>query len=242
MRNARGEDVPNVREFAEIALESGAHGITLHPRPDRRHALVEDVATLTELTRSHKREFNLEGNPFAPPKPGYPGITAMVEEYRPAQCTLVPDADNQLTSDHGWDLSRPRQDLIDKILQLKELGTRVCLFVDAHTASVQGAKQHLADGVELFTGPWARETAGSLSTSWSQALMPYQQAAQCAEERGLTVNAGHDLNTDNLLPIASLPGIAEVSIGQALVADALRLGMANAVTAYLRILQQVRPT
>src|SRR5688572_13673529 len=162
LRNSRGGGEPDVVRAARACLDAGAHGITVHPRPDARHVRADDVHALAELTREYGVEFNLEGNPFAPPRSGYPGFLALCEEVRPAQATLVPDSDAQLTSDHGFDFARDADALRPLVAQLRTLHCRISLFADAHLDA--GDDMHLAasigaDRVELYTGPYAEAHA-----------------------------------------------------------------------------------
>ncbi|OAX55830.1 pyridoxine 5'-phosphate synthase, partial [Xanthomonas translucens pv. translucens] len=155
LRNSRGGELPSVLEAARACVDAGAHGITVHPRPDRRHIHAEDVLALAELTGARGVEFNIEGNPFAPPRTGYPGLIALCAQARPAQATLVPDGDGQLTSDHGFDFGRDSERLRPLIAELKALGCRVSLFVDAGNPDLARAADVGADRVELYTGPYA---------------------------------------------------------------------------------------
>ena len=238
LRNAREGNCPDVVACARIALEAGAAGITVHPRPDGRHIRAHDVYALKRLVEEHPgAEFNIEGNPSAPPRRGYPGFDALIEAARPHQCTLVPDADAQLTSDHGWDLStaNARAEVKRAIARYRQCGARVSLFLDPVPEQITGAKHAGADRIELYTGPYAElaQRRGldheATTASWNR----YRDAARFAAELGLGVNAGHDLNLANLRRFVAMGGIAEVSIGQALIADALRFGLADAVRQYV---------
>jgi len=238
LRNSRGGDDPDVVRAARACLDAGAHGITVHPRPDARHIRSDDVLALADLTRESGVEFNLEGNPFAPPRPGYPGFLALCEQVRPAQATLVPDSDAQLTSDHGFDFARDRDRLRPLVERLHELGCRVSLFADAHDDAGEGAIEHAAatgaDRIELYTGPFAEAAANSDAAPM---LARFATVAERARTAGLGVNAGHDLSQANLgLFLRSVPGVLEVSIGHALVGEALYDGLAATVRAYLAIL------
>lgn len=238
LRNSRGGREPDVVAAARACLDAGAHGITVHPRPDARHIRADDVYALAELTRARGVEFNLEGNPFAPPRPGYPGFLALCERTRPAQATLVPDGDAQLTSDHGFDFVKDAVQLRPLVTQLKGMGCRVSLFADAHgdpaTCTIARASDCGADRVELFTGPWAEAFAQGEP---ERMLERFAGAAMRAQAAGLGVNAGHDLNQENLQAfLAALPGVLEVSIGHALVAEALYAGLSTTVSRYLRLL------
>ena len=233
LRNSRGGNAPDVVRAARACLEAGAHGITVHPRPDARHIRAADVLALSALCRERRVEFNLEGNPFAAPRPGYPGFLALCEQARPAQATLVPDGDGQLTSDHGFDFERDRDRLRPLVAALHELGCRVSLFADAGGA-MDAAAATGAARVELYTGPFAEAFAAGDA---APALARCAETAARAQAAGLGVNAGHDLSQANLGPfLAAVPGVAEVSIGHALVDEALYAGLDATVRAYLRIL------
>jgi len=231
LRNTRHVGVPSVTHFARICLEAGADGITLHPRPDQRHIRpidVDHVATL--LVGYPEAELNIEGNPFH-------GLLAFVEAERPAQCTLVPDSEEQATSDHGWDLAKDGERLRPILAHLRSLGVRSSLFMDADASAVVRAKEIGADRVELYTEPYAAAFANG---DYAVTLAACAVAARAATAAGLGVNAGHDLNLANLGPfLAVVPEVLEVSIGHALVADALELGMAETVRRYAAIARGV---
>lgn len=234
LRNSRGGAEPDVLRAALTCLDAGAHGITVHPRPDRRHITAEDVLALSALTAARAAEFNIEGNPFAPPREGYPGLLPLCATTRPAQATLVPDGDGQLTSDHGFDFARDGQRLRPLIAELKAMGCRVSLFVDAGNERLEDAAAIGADRIELYTGPYAQaHAAGNADT----ALALFAAAARRAHAAGLGVNAGHDLSQDNLRAfLASVPGVEEVSIGHALISEALYEGLSTTVRRYLALL------
>jgi pyridoxine 5-phosphate synthase len=233
LRNARGGAEPSVPAAARVCLEAGAGGITVHPRPDQRHIRADDVRALAQLCRG-RAEFNIEGNVFAPPRPGYPGLLALVAETRPTQCTLVPDADGQITSDHGFDLAVDGERLRPHIAALKAHGCRVSLFVDADARALERAAAIGADRVEIYTGPYA---AAHARGDPARALAQCVAAAERARAAGLGVNAGHDLNQANLgALVAAIPYLAEVSIGHALIGEALYAGLAATVRAYLALL------
>lgn len=236
LRNSRGGKEPDVLRAAITCLDAGAHGITVHPRPDQRHIRTDDVLALADLTRQRNVEFNLEGNPFAPPRDGYPGFLALCEQVRPAQATLVPDSDAQITSDHGFDFARDSQRLAPLISQLKSLGCRVSLFVDAGGPLLENAAALGADRVEIYTGPYAEAHAlGEPGQALADCITTARQAAAV----GLGVNAGHDLNQDNLGDfLANVPNVLEVSIGHALIGDALYDGLDQTVRRYLAILER----
>lgn len=233
LRNARGGIEPDVCHAAEICLAAAAGSITVHPRPDRRHIHPDDVRALAALCRG-RAEFNIEGNGFAPPREGYPGLLALVRETRPTQCTLVPDADGQITSDHGFDLHVDAARLRPLIAELKACGARVSLFMDADAADIARAAELGADRVELYTGPYA---AAFEAGECARELAACVAAAARARSVGLAVNAGHDLDQANLPALkAAIPFLAEVSIGHALIGEALYAGLAPTVQAYLKIL------
>lgn len=236
LRNARGGTTPDVVRAARTCLQAGAHGITVHPRPDARHIRADDVFALAELTREYGVEFNLEGNPFAPPRKGYPGFLALCEQARPAQATLVPDGDGQITSDHGFDFARDAEALEPLVAGLKALDCRVSLFADAG-CDVERAAGTGADRIELFTGPYADAfTAGEAAS----ALDACADTARRARRVGLGINAGHDLDQRNLGPfLQHVPGIEEVSIGHALIGEALYEGLDATVRAYLSVIDLV---
>ncbi len=233
LRNSRGGDEPDVVRAARTCLDAGAHGITVHPRPDRRHIHAEDVLALAALTTERGVEFNIEGNPFAPPRPGYPGLVQLCAQTRPAQVTLVPDGDGQLTSDHGFDFARDGERLRPLIGQLKALGCRVSLFVDAGNPDIGQAATLGADRVELYTGPYAEAHAGGDAQA---TLQLFADAARRAQAAGLGVNAGHDLSQANLRDfLDAVPDVLEVSIGHALIGEALYEGLDATVRHYLAL-------
>ncbi len=226
VRNTRHLGIPSVTRAATLCLEAGAHGITVHPRPDERHIRAVDVRDLAQLMKDWpQREFNIEGNPFQ-------NLMAFVREFRPQQCTFVPDSEGQFTSDHGWNLAHDGERLRPLIAEARRLGVRVSLFMDADAAAMAAAKAVGADRVELYTEPFA----AAWGTPQQEAeLTRFALAAQAALDAGLGVNAGHDLNRDNLAAfVQRVPGVSEVSIGHALIADALERGYQATVIDYLR--------
>jgi len=234
LRNSRGGTAPDVVRAARACLDAGAHGITVHPRPDARHIQARDVLALAALCRERDVEFNLEGNPFAPPREHYPGFHALCAQARPSQATLVPDGDAQLTSDHGFDFARDADNLRPHVAALKALGCRVSLFVDAGDPQVAEAAAVGADRVELYTGPFAEQFAAGDAGALLAACAGTARRAQAA---GLGVNAGHDLNQANLAAfLAAVPDVLEVSIGHALIDEALYAGLDATVRAYVSIL------
>lgn len=234
IRNSREGNYPDVVEQAKVCIAQGAEGITVHPRPDQRHIRPDDVRRLAALVNPiDSVEFNIEGNPFAPAVGSYPGFIQLVEETLPDQCTLVPDGDDQLTSDHGFDLHSSGEKLRPIIMQLKALGMRVSLFMDPDLEQIELAKQIGADRIELYTGPYA---AAWGSDQLEGIFQEHVAAAELATRLGMGVNAGHDLNLDNLAKFASIPNLLEVSIGHAFTVDSLAMGMPKAVQAYKALL------
>jgi pyridoxine 5-phosphate synthase len=231
LRNSRGGALPDVLTAARVAIAAGADGITVHPRPDLRHIRPDDVIALARMLTV---EFNIEGNPFAGPNPlGYPGFIELVEVVRPAQVTLVPDSDAQITSDHGFDVAQDRERLAPVIARLKRCGARVSLFVDAGSAWGADLRTLGADRIEIYTGPYARAFA---TGDCGAELAACARTATDARSAGLAVNAGHDLDQTNLGPLLQAAGpIAEVSIGHALINDAIFDGLAETVRRYRAI-------
>jgi pyridoxine 5-phosphate synthase len=230
IRNSREGNYPSVVEHAKTCIDCGVDGITVHPRPDQRHIRPDDVRQLAALTRSFDEvEFNIEGNPFADALGSYPGLIALVQETQPDQCTLVPDADNQLTSDHGFDLTQQADALLPIIDQIKAMGVRVSLFMDPDLQQIKLASDVGADRIELYTGPYA---AAWGSNQLENLFQQHLDAAKLATSLGMGVNAGHDLNLDNLAKFASIPDLLEVSIGHAFTVDSLNMGMVSALRAY----------
>ena len=234
LRNQREVGVPSVVGLSKIALEAGAHGITVHPRPDARHITPSDVDELSELLASREwadREYNIEGNPL---DFGGGHLMPILRRVKPTQATLVPDDPAQNTSDHGWDVVQHLDTLKPIVAELKDLDCRVSLFLDPDPEMAKHAADTGADRIELYTESYAvaYEQGGD---ALSQSLAAFTATAEAAESVGLGVNAGHDLNLDNLPGFIAIPNVLEVSIGHALVADALSMGMEEAVKAYRSI-------
>jgi pyridoxine 5-phosphate synthase len=238
LRNTRHLDIPSVTRAATLCLQAGAQGITVHPRPDERHIRARDVHELADLMKAWPdREYNIEGNPFH-------NLMDFIRELagrgmRPHQATFVPDSEGQFTSDHGWQLSEPDSGDAERlrllIAECHDLGVRVSLFMDAEPQAMAVAKALGADRVELYTEPYA---AAHGTAQQAVQLDRFAAAARAALAVGLEVNAGHDLNRDNLKDfLRVVPGVKEVSIGHALIADALELGYAATVQDYLRCIR-----
>ncbi len=231
LRNSRGGALPDVVQAARVAINAGADGITVHPRPDQRHIRHADVNALASMLTV---EFNIEGNPFAAATPGgYPGLIEMVDVVRPTQVTLVPDSDAQITSDHGFDVGRDAGRLAPLIARLRTIGVRVSLFVDAGSTWGQQLRALGADRIEIYTGPYAQAFAAGNAVA---ALDACRRTADDARAAGLQVNAGHDLDLANLpLLLHGAGPVAEVSIGHALFNDALYAGLDDSVRRYREI-------
>jgi len=225
IRNSRHIGIPSVTKAAKICIQAGADGITVHPRPDERHIRRSDVYELAEIVTTV--EFNIEGNPFQPP------FMEIVRDVQPTQCTLVPDTPDTFTSDSGWDLTKDCDRLVPVIEELKSLGMRISLFMDADRAQIERVPATGADRIELYTEPYA--TACREQHNLEAVFKQYAAAAEKARELGLGINAGHDLNLDNLAKFLTIPDIQEVSIGHALTAEALEMGLSNTVREYLKI-------
>jgi pyridoxine 5-phosphate synthase len=230
LRNTRHLGIPSVLRAATLCLQAGADGITVHPRPDERHIRSHDVHELAALLRDWPQaEYNIEGNPFH-------NLMGFIRALRPQQATFVPDSEGQFTSDHGWDLQPGAGDgerLRPLIDECHALGVRVSLFMDPEADAMAAARAVGADRVELYTEPYAAAHGQPEPSSQAAQLARFAAAAAAAQAQGLGVNAGHDLNRDNLADfLRAVPGVLEVSIGHALVADALEFGLADTVRAY----------
>ena len=238
IRNSRDTTNPNIPQHAQMCIDAGANGITVHPRPDQRHIRVTDCFDLASMLHV---EFNIEGNPMTGPRKtersdveDYPGFMALVKEIRPTQCTLVPDGDGQLTSDHGFDLKQDGEQVARLVQELQSLGIRTSLFMDPDPEQIRLAAQTGTDRIELYTETYARafRTGDDLEHVFQQ----FVRAAEVAVDEGLGLNAGHDLDLNNLPRFATIAGLKEVSIGHHLTVDAIRMGLADAVAAYQRAL------
>lgn len=224
LRNARGGNIPNLVEAARRIQEFGAQGITIHPRPDERHITCQDTYDLKPFVYT---EYNIEGNPFRP-------FLDMVLEIKPTQVTLVPDGDNVLTSNAGWNTIQHKDYLIDIIAELKENSIRTSIFVDPDPKMIEGAKATGTDRIELYTESFAHQ----YQLGNENGIKPYTECAVLANQLGLGINAGHDLSLDNISFFKqNIPGLLEVSIGHALISESLYLGLENVVAMYLHKLK-----
>ena len=241
LRNSREGNYPSVIEFAELCIRTGCHGITVHPRPDLRHIHPRDVLELSNLIEPHHNQLdlNIEGNPFSQSNDHYPGFMTLIEQARPHQATLVPDNEQQLTSDHGFNLTLTHKQLTPIIKQIQRWNIRVSLFMEADIQQIKLASDIGVDRIELYTGPYA-EAYAKQSEDLDILYQRYYQTAEAAQKLGLGVNAGHDLNLDNLGKFLQIPGIQEVSIGHGLTVDALKMGYSHALKHYLAICNRGR--
>ena len=241
IRNSRETPIPSVVEAAVTSIKAGAQGITVHPRPDMRHIKPSDVYDLAELLAKPEYsdiEFNIEGNPYAEEKDnGYPGFMRLVQEVSPDQCTLVPDDPNQLTSDHGWNLTGESNRLKPVVATLRQQGIRVSCFMDPDSEQLTLAHHLGTDRIEFYTGPYADHYGAD---QCEPILDAFVQAGQHAVSLDLGINAGHDLNQNNLARFCrEVPNVLEVSIGHAIITDALWLGLTEAVRCYRAILDSL---
>ena len=230
VRNSRGGSIPSVLEAVRVCVATGAPGITVHPRADARHITtrdVRDIAAYLHQVKGHV-EYNIEGDPR-------PDLLDLVDEVRPEQCTLVPVKPGEITSEAGWSPDTPRREIERVIRRLKDRGVRVSVFVDPSDEAIRWAADVGGDRVELYTEPFARAFEGG-PDSGRQSFGVYVRAAEIARTLGLGINAGHDLNLDNLVLFRTLPYLDEVSIGHALISEALFVGLAESVRAYLDVL------
>ena len=260
IRNSRPGNNPDLLEYAARCINAGAGGITVHPRPDQRHIRAADCPALGALIAEKKHdhptlEYNIEGNPAAAAETSdsqhsdadnhlgsYPGFMEILRRSRPDQATLVPDADGQLTSDHGFDLrhynAAQRQQLATTIAEIQQIGCRVSLFIDPDCEQISHARDLGADRIELYTGPYAESVASQDSAEDSTLFEQHCAAAEHAERIGLGVNAGHDLNLHNLPQYRQLPHLREVSIGHSLTIDSLEYGLVDTLQRYRRLLDK----
>jgi len=233
LRNARGGNNPNLLELSKLIIDSGVSSITVHPRPDLRHITPDDVMALRKLTQDNGVELNVEGNPFSAAVDNYPGFMQLIIDVKPDQCTFVPDDEHQLTSDHGWDLSNKNNTLVEYINTVTSMGIRLSLFMDPIIKQIKEAKRIGATRIELYTGPYANDFKNmALRNSH---LKIYSEASQYCKSLDMGVNAGHDLDLWNLREFLEHVNVDEVSIGQALISDALIDGLEKTVRGYLEI-------
>jgi pyridoxine 5-phosphate synthase len=230
VRNSRGGQVPSVLDAVSVCVRAGVHGITVHPRADARHITTADVRDISDALAGTEPgvEFNIEGDPR-------PDLLELVHQVKPTQCTLVPVRPGEITSQAGWDPATPRTALSGPVADLRRVGVRVSIFVDPDEAPIRWAADVGADRVELYTEPFARAFERS-SDEGQRSFATYARSAELAHSLGLGVNAGHDLDLNNLVLFRSLPHLDEVSIGHALISHALFVGLAHSVREYLEVL------
>ena len=234
LRNARGEDYPDLKYFANKAIDLGVDGLTLHPRPDHRHATSKDVIEISKIANNRGVEFNLEGNPFSKPNNEFLGFCELVEIISPDQITLVPDSIDQITSDHGWMPGSHDDELINVIKNLKKLSisSKISLFIDK-IAGVEYASQMNVDSIEIHTGKFSK----AIEEGDSSILIEVSEIIETALNKNLLVNAGHDLNLNNLKHLVAIGNINEVSIGHAVIIDSLHYGFEETIKKYLKIIR-----
>ena len=234
LRNARGENYPDLNYFANKAIDLGVDGLTLHPRPDHRHATSKDVINLAKLSKERHVEFNIEGNPFSKPNGDFLGFIELVEIIKPNQVTLVPDEVNQITSDHGWSEGNHDDELIDAIAQIRNSSkdSKISLFID-DIEGVAYANRLNVELIEIHTGKFAK----NISDGNELIVDEVENIVKTAQEMGILVNAGHDLNLENLKYLVMMDNINEVSIGHAIIVDSLHYGYENTLKKYLEIIR-----
>ena len=234
LRNARGENYPDLNYFANKAIDLGVDGLTLHPRPDHRHATSNDVINLAKLSKKRNVEFNIEGNPFTKPNGDFLGFIELVEIIKPDQVTLVPDELNQITSDHGWSQGNHDEDLIDAITTIRNCSknSKISLFID-DIEGVAYANRLNVELIEIHTGKFAK----NISDGDEFIVDEVKNIVKSAQNMGILVNAGHDLNLENLKYLAMMGYINEVSIGHAIIVDSLHYGYEETIKKYLKIIR-----
>ena len=234
LRNARGENYPDLNYFANKAIDLGVDGLTLHPRPDHRHATSKDVINLAKLSKERHVEFNIEGNPFSKPNGDFLGFIELVEIIKPNQVTLVPDEINQITSDHGWSEGNHDDELIDAIAQIRNSSkdSKISLFID-DIEGVAYANRLNVELIEIHTGKFAK----NISDGNELIVDEVENIVKTAQDMGILVNAGHDLNLENLKYLVMMDNINEVSIGHAIIVDSLLYGYEDTLKKYLQIIR-----
>ncbi|RZO11165.1 MAG: pyridoxine 5'-phosphate synthase [SAR86 cluster bacterium] len=234
IRNSRGSNNPSLIDYASQCIELGVDGLTLHPRPDHRHATSEDAINLSKLCKDHNIEFNLEGNPFSMPDGAFIGFQELCAQANPHQVTLVPDNLQQITSDHGWQPGFLDNELKGFIGSLKDSNARTSLFIDANAQAVEYADSIGFDRVEIYTGPFAKSLEERDQTNLALCKSNIIECINLAKQSMLGINAGHDLNLDNLPHLIECGSIDEVSIGHAIITDALKFGFEDTIMKYIK--------
>ena len=234
LRESRGGVLPSFYDFAKLALDQNIVGITLHPRPDQRHIIEDDIKTAFELIKQYKKELNIEGNPVESAINNYKGYLTLIKQYKPHQATLVPDSSSQLTSDHGWDISHSQQ-LIDFATEIRESSNICSIFIDTDITEkeLELMLNTNINAIELYTGPYAEACSSESKSEIANEISKIRILAESAKEKGLKINAGHDLNLDNLKFLKECAEIDEVSIGHSLIVDALKYGFDATILKYI---------
>ena len=238
LRNSRGSNSPCLEDFANEVIALGVGGITLHPRPDHRHATCDDALLISSLCKSQGIEFNLEGNPFSLPNRDFIGFYELCKESKPEQITLVPDSLNQLTSDHGWEVNYKNLELREFLSNINELESRTSLFINPNLESVEYAAEVGVHRIEIYTGPFAHAFLSSDQIALNKIKENISQVIERAHELNMGVNAGHDLDLHNLHELNQCGAVDEVSIGHAIVTDTLKYGFVDTIMRYINIIQE----
>ena len=233
LRNSRGGNNPDIEHYARIALEENILGLTVHPRPDSRHVTYQDLIKIQFLTNEYNKEFNIEGNPLENKSENYKGFMSLVKEFNPTQATLVPDATNQLTSDHGWEISNLNN--ADYIHTLKKDCTRCSVFINAGT-DINELENNSIDAIEIYTGPYAQAVKSNDVQLIERELKQIIFTSETAKKRNMRINAGHDLDIGNLPLLLELDLIDEVSIGHAIISESLNQGFKNTIQQYIDLI------
>lgn len=233
LRNARGSNYPSLKDFANRAIDCGVDGLTLHVRPDQRHATCKDAYTVSELCKSNNIEFNLEGNPFSLKKGNFEGFENLARNTNPEQVTLVPDEEKQITSNHGWKNGAHDEELT-KIIERLKIQHRVSIFIDPNIDCVDYATSMYSDAVEIYTGPYAKSFKAK---EYKNQIEDIKSVSQYAKSKGLLVNAGHDLNLENISKLVETNLIDEVSIGHAITVDSLNFGFETTLSKYIKLIK-----
>ena len=237
LRNSRGNNVPSLREYANLAISLGVDGLTLHPRPDHRHATSEDALEVSKICKDSNLEFNLEGNPFSLPEQDFLGFKQLCNLAQPHQITLVPDSLDQVTSDHGWQPGYLDNKLSEFVKEIKSSNSRLSLFIDANPKSVEYAANIGFDRVEIYTGPFAYYLESNNVDKLNQVKKNITDCIATANDHDMGVNAGHDLNLVNLPQLKECGIIDEVSIGHAIMTDALKFGFSDTIMKYIKLIR-----
>ena len=233
IRNSRGSNNPDIEYFAKLALDEDILGLTVHPRPDGRHIIYDDLVKIKAITDEYKKEFNIEGNPIEKESLNYKGFIPIIKEFKPTQATLVPDSTNQLTSDHGWEINDLNN--ADYIKSIKDECSRCSVFINAGT-DLKELKNNYVDSIEIYTGPYADAVLKNNSKLIDAELSKIIFTCETAKNLGMRINAGHDLDLNNLPMLKELNLIDEVSIGHAIISESLNNGFKNTIQQYIKLI------